>query len=502
MQGGNNSNGARAHSNLNVPRPKRLQDSDYFRTDATKQAQESGSALNVDHIYEADECAAFELEVDEGSPLHRPCSLQSTAEDPVLMLNPDIIYSKIHLRPSGIWKATGKLFADIGINGDPQKETHLEETMIVVRTWSYSHDLGPRLIVQKHMTGSFERLIMFVEKFNVTSGSVQSGMITRGVVCGMVVARVALRISAYVLPVTVVILKSRLRGGTWPQPILCQGSRLNDKELEMLYSTKSLNEHLLLEQSRVNEPVSSATEINAQVVPPGTSWSTTTAQDAPSTMEIQVGPNQSSGNVKSGKPNQVNYPPDHLRRWTKDHPLDNIIGNPSRPVSTKKQLASDALWFARIEPSEIIHLPRRQTQEQDHLPMEVKTKLAFPDGDLQEEVFVRPRRVTNSLADAINAGCQDSRRSTSGSASVSLEIDWLLLKDYGFDFNKIPMYCDNKSAIALCCNNVQHSRSKHIDIRHHFIREQVENREFLLPRLGMKSLTPETLKRLQEGKDE
>ncbi|GKG07251.1 hypothetical protein Tco_0330220, partial [Tanacetum coccineum] len=50
------------------------------------------------------------------------------------------------------------------------------------------------------------------------------------------------------------------------------------------------------------------------------------------------------------------------------------------------------------------------------------------------------------------------------------------LKDYGFDFNKIPLYCDNKSAIALCCNNVQHSRSKHIDIRHHFIQEQVENR--------------------------
>ncbi|GJU48387.1 hypothetical protein Tco_1217942 [Tanacetum coccineum] len=39
------------------------------------------------------------------------------------------------------------------------------------------------------------------------------------------------------------------------------------------------------------------------------------------------------------------------------------------------------------------------------------------------------------------------------------------LTDYGFGFNKIPMYCDNKSAIALCCNNVQHSRSKHIDIR-------------------------------------
>ncbi|GJS07416.1 hypothetical protein Tco_0364212 [Tanacetum coccineum] len=49
------------------------------------------------------------------------------------------------------------------------------------------------------------------------------------------------------------------------------------------------------------------------------------------------------------------------------------------------------------------------------------------------------------------------------------------LTDYGLGFNKIPMYCDNKSAIALCCNNVQHSRSKHIDIRFHFIKEQFEN---------------------------
>nr|GEX32339.1 retrovirus-related Pol polyprotein from transposon TNT 1-94 [Tanacetum cinerariifolium] len=46
--------------------------------------------------------------------------------------------------------------------------------------------------------------------------------------------------------------------------------------------------------------------------------------------------------------------------------------------------------------------------------------------------------------------------------------------DYGFNFNRIPLYCDNRSAIALCCNNVQYSRSKHIDIRYHFIREQVE----------------------------
>nr|GEU33261.1 copia protein [Tanacetum cinerariifolium] len=49
------------------------------------------------------------------------------------------------------------------------------------------------------------------------------------------------------------------------------------------------------------------------------------------------------------------------------------------------------------------------------------------------------------------------------------------LTDYGFGFNNISLYCDNKSDIALCYNNYQHSQSKHIDIRHHFIREQVKN---------------------------
>ncbi|GKE53008.1 hypothetical protein Tco_1488164 [Tanacetum coccineum] len=58
------------------------------------------------------------------------------------------------------------------------------------------------------------------------------------------------------------------------------------------------------------------------------------------------------------------------------------------------------------------------------------------------------------------------------------QILWMCsqLTDYGFQFNKIPLYCDNKSAIALCCNNVQHSRAKHIDVRYHFIKKWVENK--------------------------
>ncbi|GKF52696.1 hypothetical protein Tco_0159606, partial [Tanacetum coccineum] len=102
------------------------------------------------------------------------------------------------------------------------------------------------------------------------------------------------------------------------------------------------------------------------------------------------------------------------------------------------------------------------------------------------------------------------------------------LTDFGFQFNKIPLYCDNKSAIALCCNNVQYSRAKHIDVRYHFIKEQVKNRivelyffrteyqladiftkplprerfKFLIEKLGMKSMSPETLKSLAEEEDE
>ncbi|GJS79530.1 retrovirus-related pol polyprotein from transposon TNT 1-94 [Tanacetum coccineum] len=45
---------------------------------------------------------------------------------------------------------------------------------------------------------------------------------------------------------------------------------------------------------------------------------------------------------------------------------------------------------------------------------------------------------------------------------------------YGFHFDKIPMYYDSKVAIAISCNLIQHSRTKHIDVRYHFIKEQVE----------------------------
>ncbi|GJR36297.1 retrovirus-related pol polyprotein from transposon TNT 1-94 [Tanacetum coccineum] len=61
-------------------------------------------------------------------------------------------------------------------------------------------------------------------------------------------------------------------------------------------------------------------------------------------------------------------------------------------------------------------------------------------------------------------------------STCCVQVLWLRtqLTDYGFHFDKIPMYCDSKVAIAISCNPVRHSLTKHIDVRYHFIKEQVE----------------------------
>lgn len=56
----------------------------------------------------------------------------------------------------------------------------------------------------------------------------------------------------------------------------------------------------------------------------------------------------------------------------------------------------------------------------------------------------------------------------------------LMLLDYGIPRDTMTLYCDNVSAINISKNLVQHSRTKHIYIRHHYIRELVEDKEIEL----------------------
>ena len=61
--------------------------------------------------------------------------------------------------------------------------------------------------------------------------------------------------------------------------------------------------------------------------------------------------------------------------------------------------------------------------------------------------------------------------------SCYAQILWLKqqLADFGLMISKVPLMCDNTSGINLTKNQIQHSRTKHIEIRHHFIRDQVNN---------------------------
>nr|GEU47417.1 hypothetical protein [Tanacetum cinerariifolium] len=93
------------------------------------------------------------------------------------------------------------------------------------------------------------------------------------------------------------------------------------------------------------------------------------------------------------------------------------------------------------------------------------------------------------------AGWKDTFKSTFGEAQFYGE---KMLTDYGFHFNKIPIYYDSKAAIAISCNPVQHSRTKHIAVRYQFIKEHIEKgtiemffvkTDYQLAELFTKSLT-------------
>lgn len=61
-------------------------------------------------------------------------------------------------------------------------------------------------------------------------------------------------------------------------------------------------------------------------------------------------------------------------------------------------------------------------------------------------------------------------------ASCCAQLLWIKqqLSDFGIGSGCIPIFCDNTSAINMAKNPVQHKRTKHIDVRHHFLRAYVE----------------------------
>nr|GEW46260.1 retrovirus-related Pol polyprotein from transposon TNT 1-94 [Tanacetum cinerariifolium] len=151
-----------------------------------------------------------------------------------------------------------------------------------------------------------------------------------------------------------------------------------NKELEILFQLM-FNEYL--ESPRVDRPISPALAVPVPVNSAGVAAESTFMDEnlsAPADKdpfinifapEPTFAASSSSGDASSANSTYVTQTLHHLGKWIKDHPIDNVIGNLSRPVSTKKQLAIDALC-------------KNITVYQ----MDVKT--AFFNGELKEEVYV------------------------------------------------------------------------------------------------------------------
>ncbi|KAI4385690.1 hypothetical protein MLD38_003685 [Melastoma candidum] len=179
-----------------------------------------------------------------------------------------------------------------------------------------------------------------------------------------------------------------------------------------------------------------------------------------------------------------------------------------------------------VELTFFLGLQIRQTSEGTFIHQEKYTKQLLKKYELTNSKHLSTPMSTNAIvekdesgkdadpsiyrrySDADFAGCKIDRKSTSGTyqllgdmliswhskkqASVALstaeaeyvaaasccaQLLWMRqqLEDYGFKFDNIPIRCNNTSAINLTKNPVQHSRSKHIELRHHFIRDHVQN---------------------------
>ncbi|GJU65532.1 retrovirus-related pol polyprotein from transposon TNT 1-94 [Tanacetum coccineum] len=259
-----------------------------------------------------------------------------------------------------------------------------------------------------------------------------------------------------------------------------------NKELEILFQLM-FDEYL--EPPLVKRPVSTALAVPIPVNSVGTPSSTTIDQDAPSPSHSPSSSALQSPTSKNMTIYQMDVKTAFLNGKLKEEVYvcqpEGFIDpdHPTHVYRLKKALyglkQAPRVWYQASPTKKHLEALKRVFR---YLKGTINWGLWYPKDTAM---------ALTAYADADHAGCQDTRRSTSGSAQFlgdklvswsskiqkstaisttdveyiamsgcCAQILWMRsqLSDYGFAFNKIHLYCDNHSVVALCCNNVQHSR--------------------------------------------
>jgi hypothetical protein len=148
--------------------------------------------------------------------------------------------------------------------------------------------------------------------------------------------------------------------------------------------------------------------------------------------------------------------------------------------------------FAPVARLEAIHILLAYTSHHEIKLYQMDVKSEFLNGFINELVYVdqlpgfedprypnhvyRLSKAQNSVA----LSTAEAEYIATGACCAQILYMKQTLLDYGVVLDKVPLLCDNESVVKIANNLVQHSRTKHIDIRHHFLRDHIAKNDISL----------------------
>ncbi|KAK2442880.1 putative mitochondrial protein [Trifolium repens] len=324
-----------------------------------------------------------------------------------------------------------------------------------------------------------------------------------------------------------------------------RASSREDCRAYRVYNTKtqvvmeSVNVVVKDSSGRENEGVDQGTPVSVNVEQNGEA-------SAPASMDKSDEGAVGEDSDESARPQATSKGPSV--RVQKNHPLELVIGNPEQGITTRrtndvvanfcfvslfepknvKEALTDEAWIEAMQ-EELNQFERSEVWDLVPRPEDVNvigTKWVYKnksDMNGTSDYGIMYSHCENSTlygyCDADWAGSADDRKSTSGgcfflgtnliswfskkqncvalstaeaeyvaAGSSCSQLVWMkqMLKEYDVEQDALTLYCDNMSAINISKNPVQHSKTKHIDIRHHYIRDLVENKIVILEHVGTK----------------